>query len=85
MAERDEAVSAIAATVAIAPSDGVDVLDRAVVANRYEILGLVGSGAMGTVYRARDRELEETVALKMLKKRLASSGALVCGIAADVE
>ncbi|MCW5836663.1 MAG: protein kinase [Labilithrix sp.] len=40
---------------------------------RYELLGMLGAGAMGTVYRARDRELDEVVALKMLKKELASA------------
>ncbi len=41
-----------------------------VVADRYEVLGLVGSGGMGTVYRARDRELDEIVALKVLRGEL---------------
>jgi serine/threonine protein kinase len=33
---------------------------------RYELLSLVGRGAYGSVYRARDTELEETVAVKVL-------------------
>jgi eukaryotic-like serine/threonine-protein kinase len=43
------------------------------VGGRYELLGMLGAGAMGTVYRARDRELDEIVALKVLKKELASA------------
>lgn len=45
----------------------------ALVANRYELLGMLGGGAMGTVYRARDRELDEIVALKVLRRELAAT------------
>src|SRR5438445_8861997 len=38
----------------------------------YEITGLLGSGGMGEVYRARDTRLERTVAIKILPKEMSA-------------
>jgi CheY-like chemotaxis protein len=45
--------------------------------DRYEIIGTIGRGGMGTVYRARDRELDEEVAIKTLRPELLSDGVLL--------
>ncbi|HET9680076.1 MAG TPA: protein kinase [Gammaproteobacteria bacterium] len=50
--------------------DGDTLAIGTVLGNRYELTRLVGKGGTGIVYEARDRELNETVALKMLKKEL---------------
>jgi serine/threonine-protein kinase len=39
-----------------------------ILAGRYELLSLLGKGGMGSVYRARDLELDEMVALKMVRR-----------------
>jgi serine/threonine-protein kinase len=48
-----------------------------VVADRYELEQLVGSGGMSSVFRAHDRVLERTVALKVLHERLTSHNDVV--------
>jgi tetratricopeptide (TPR) repeat protein len=55
-------------TEATAPSESVrpDPAASMCLAMRYLFLGLVGTGGMGSVYRARDLWLDETVAVKTL-------------------
>src|SRR5207344_1656417 len=42
----------------------------AVIASRYEVQKPIGRGGMGMVYRAHDRMLDETVAIKVLRAEL---------------
>ncbi|MGB6623981.1 MAG: serine/threonine-protein kinase, partial [Candidatus Acidiferrales bacterium] len=44
---------------------------------RYDVLSEAGHGNMGNVYKARDRETGETVALKLIKPEIASDQAMM--------
>jgi serine/threonine-protein kinase len=51
---------------------------------RYRVVGLLGRGGMGEVYRADDLELNQSVALKFLPERVARSAADLARLRGEV-
>ena len=48
-----------------------------VILDRFELVRRLGSGGMGDVYEAKDRELQQTVALKMIRPEIAGEESIL--------
>ena len=57
--------------------DPADALIGRTIAGKYVIESLLGGGAMGSVYKARQFALDKTVAIKVMRTELTSDGAFV--------
>src|SRR5262245_25412662 len=57
--------------------DGGNLKSGETFAQRYEIIAVLGRGGMGTVYRAKDLELEEEVAIKTLRPEVVADKTLL--------
>ena len=47
------------------------------IAERYEIIEELGKGGMGRVYRVRDTQINEEIALKVLKSEIATDETII--------
>ena len=78
------AVSAAPARSSSVPGDESRFAPGTILVSRYQVIGLLGKGGMGEVYRANDLVLGQAVALKFLPEVMSGSPAMLARFHGEV-
>jgi serine/threonine protein kinase/tetratricopeptide (TPR) repeat protein len=54
-----------------------DIMRGSVLSDRYEIIEEIGKGGMGKVYKAYDRDVDENIAMKIIRPEIASNTEII--------
>jgi len=54
-----------------------DITRGSILSDRYEIIEEIGKGGMGKVYKAYDRDIDENIALKIIRPEIASNAEII--------
>jgi len=87
---KDELLALLAKSQGARPAPGPDrpgpdgLREGTVFASRYRVDGVLGRGGMGVVLKVRDLQLEEDVALKVIRAELAADPAYLAQLKAEV-
>src|SRR5262249_32409282 len=73
----DDETSSPTVTMAPSPAEATEEPPASPIHDRYQIIGVIGRGAMGTRYRARDLRLGRDVAVKLVTASAAHQGRLL--------